>query len=212
VPVEDLAIVLLVLYGILALLLPASLQLARTGSTGIKRVSGRPGSVEWFAGIGFVLAMALAIASPILAQWSDAGRLDALDGQGVHVAGIVLFAIGLAVTVGSQQWMGRSWRVGVDEGERTELVTGGPFRIVRNPIYTGVTMVVAGLALVVPSVASFASVVLMVASLEAQTRFVEEPYLMRVHGEAYVRYASRVGRFLPGVGLLRRSDPRERAR
>jgi protein-S-isoprenylcysteine O-methyltransferase Ste14 len=201
--VEDVAIVLLVLYGVLALLLPASLQLGRTGSTGINGPSGRPGSVEWLAGVGFVLAMGLAIASPILAQSSDAGRLDALDHSGVHAAGIVLFAIGLAVTVGSQQWMGRSWRVGVDEGERTELVTGGPFAIVRNPIYAGIMAVVVGLALIVPSIASFASVLFLVASLEAQTRVVEEPYLVRVHGEEYLRYAGRVGRFVPGIGKRR---------
>jgi protein-S-isoprenylcysteine O-methyltransferase Ste14 len=201
--VEDVAIVLLVLYGVLALLLPASLQLGRTGSTGINGPSGRPGSVEWLAGVGFVLAMGLAIASPILAQSSDAGRLDALDHSGVHAAGIVLFAIGLAVTVGSQQWMGRSWRVGVDEGERTELVTGGPFAIVRNPIYTGIMAVVVGLALIVPSIASFASVLFLVASLETQTRVVEEPYLVRVHGEEYLRYAGRVGRFVPGIGKRR---------
>jgi protein-S-isoprenylcysteine O-methyltransferase Ste14 len=197
----DLAVVLLVLYGVLALLLPASLQLARTGSTGIRGLSGRPGSLEWFAGAGFIGATALAICSPFLFDTSDAIRLDGLDHRGVHVAGIVVFAIGLAVTVGSQQWMGRSWRVGVEENERTELVTGGPFRVVRNPIYTGVTMVVTGLALVVPSIVSLASVILMVASLEAQTRFVEEPYLVRAHGDTYVRYAGRVGRFLPGVGL-----------
>jgi protein-S-isoprenylcysteine O-methyltransferase Ste14 len=201
--VEDVAIVLLVLYGVLALLLPASLQLGRTGSTGINGPSGRPGSVEWLAGVGFVLAMGLAIASPILAQSSDAGRLDALDHSGVHAAGIVLFAIGLAVTVGSQQWMGRSWRVGVDEGERTELVTGGPFAIVRNPIYAGIMAVVVGLALIVPSIASFASVLFLVASLETQTRVVEEPYLVRVHGEEYLRYAGRVGRFVPGIGKRR---------
>jgi len=200
--VQDVAIVLLVLYGLLALLLPMGVQLARTGSTGIKGLSGQPGSLEWVAGVGFILAMGLAIASPIVYDASGANRLERLDRDGVLVAGVALFAVGLALTVGSQQWMGRSWRIGVEEGERTELVTRGPFAIVRNPIYTGVTLVVAGLALVVPSVVSFASVVLMVASLEAQTRFVEEPYLLRMHGESYARYASRVGRFLPGVGRL----------
>jgi protein-S-isoprenylcysteine O-methyltransferase Ste14 len=198
----EVAIVFLVLYGVLALVLPASLQLARTGSTGIKGPSGELGSLEWLAGVGFVVGMALAIGSPILAQSSDAGRIDALDRAGVHAAGIVLYALGMIVTVGSQQWMGRSWRVGVDERDRTELVTRGPFAIVRNPIYTGVTVVVAGLALLVPSVWSLASVGVLVASFEAQTRSVEEPYLIRVHGEAYARYARRVGRFLPGVGLL----------
>jgi protein-S-isoprenylcysteine O-methyltransferase Ste14 len=201
--VEDVALALLALYGVLAFLLPAALQVARTGSTGVKGLSGKPGSLEWLAGVGFVVGMGLAVGAPLLAQWTDAGRIDALDRAGVHAAGIVLFAVGLAVTVGSQQWMGRSWRVGVDEGERTELVTGGPFAIVRNPIYTGVTMVVAGLALIVPSAASLASVLVLVASLESQTRFVEEPYLVRVHGDGYRTYAGRVGRFAPGVGTLR---------
>ena len=31
---------------------------------------------------------------------------------------------------------------------------------------------------------------------------VEEPYLLRTHGDEYRRYASRVGRFVPGVGRL----------
>jgi protein-S-isoprenylcysteine O-methyltransferase Ste14 len=201
--VVNIAVALLVLYGLLAFLLPVGVQLARTGSTGVKGLSGKPGSLEWFAGLGFIVGMCLAISSPFLFDAGSAIRLDFLDVDGVHAAGIVLYSIGLTVTVGSQQWMGRSWRIGVREGERTELVTGGPFRLVRNPIYTGVTMVLAGLALVVPSVVSLASVVLMVASLEAQTRFVEEPYLLRTHGDVYRRYARQVGRFVPGAGLLR---------
>jgi protein-S-isoprenylcysteine O-methyltransferase Ste14 len=201
--VQDVAVVLLTLYGLLAFLLPVGVQLARTGSTGIKGLSGRPGSLEWFAGLGFIIGMGLAIASPFVFDSGGANRLDGVNRDGVNAAGIVIYMIGLAITVGSQQWMGRSWRIGVREGERTELVTGGPFRLVRNPIYTGVMLVLTGLALVVPSVVSFASVVLMVASLEAQTRFVEEPYLLRTHGDAYRGYARSVGRFVPGVGLLR---------
>ena len=121
----------------------------------------------------------------------------------MHAAGIVLFAIGLAVTVGSQQWMGRSWRVGVDERERTELVTARPVRDRAQPDLHGHHGGGRGLALIVPSIASFASVLFMLGSLEAQTQFVEEPYLMRVHGEEYLRYARRVARFVPGIGPLR---------
>ena len=36
-------------------------QRRRTGSTGFRGISGRPGSVEWFAGVGFVVAMAVAV-------------------------------------------------------------------------------------------------------------------------------------------------------
>jgi protein-S-isoprenylcysteine O-methyltransferase Ste14 len=42
--------------------------------------------------------------------------------------------------------------------------------------------------------------VLVIASLEIQVRRVEEPYLLATHGEAYRRYASRTGRFVPGLG------------
>ena len=114
----------------------------------------------------------------------------------------MLFAAGLAVIVFSQQWMGRSWRIGVDEQERTELVCTGPFALVRNPIYTGMIAAVLGLALLVPNVIAAASVALLLAALEVQTRLVEEPYLLRVHGSSYGSWASRTGRFLPGVGRL----------
>jgi protein-S-isoprenylcysteine O-methyltransferase Ste14 len=198
--VEDVALALWGLYGLLAVVLPVALQLRRTGSSGFRGLAGRPGSVEWLAGIGLVIAIALGVAAPILAANDVVEPIDALDGTGVHVAGIGAYAIGLAVVVFSQQWMGRSWRIGVDERERTELVTGGPFTHVRNPIYTGMTLVSLGLALLVPSVVSLVAIVLLIASLEVQTRVVEEPYLTQAHGDEYASYASRSGRFLPGVG------------
>jgi protein-S-isoprenylcysteine O-methyltransferase Ste14 len=46
--------------------------------------------------------------------------------------------------------MGESWRVGVNETEHTELVTTGPFGLVRNPIFTAVLTTGAGIALVLP--------------------------------------------------------------
>jgi len=46
--------------------------------------------------------------------------------------------------------------------------------------------------------------VALVVAVEVQVRLVEEPYLTKTHGERYLRYASRVGRFVPGAGLLQR--------
>ena len=45
--------------------------------------------------------------------------------------------------------------------------------------------------------------VLLVASIQLQVRRVEEPYLLRTHGDAYRAYAAQVGRFIPGVGMIR---------
>jgi protein-S-isoprenylcysteine O-methyltransferase Ste14 len=122
----------------------------------------------------------------------------------VRVAGIVLAAAGIAGTAGAQLAMGRAWRIGVDPTERTNLVTGGPFALVRNPIYAAMIPFFAGIALIVGNVVGLAAVACAVTSLELQTRVVEEPHLLRTHGEEYASYAARVGRFVPGVGRLSR--------
>jgi protein-S-isoprenylcysteine O-methyltransferase Ste14 len=199
----DVALTLWALYGLLAAVVPLALQRQRTGSSGFKGPSGRLGSLEWLAGAGLLAAIALGVAAAVLVQREDVEPIASLDHTAVHAIGIGLYALGLVIVVFSQQWMGRSWRIGVDEGERTELVTGGPFRFVRNPIYTGMTLVTTGLALLVPNALSLASVVILIVSLSVQTRLVEEPHLMRLHGDAYRCWATRVGRFIPGVGRLR---------
>ena len=98
--------------------------------------------------------------------------------------------------------MGESWRIGVDEQERTELVTSGPFAVVRNPIFAAMLPASLGLALLVPNASRSSGSAALVLALEIQVRLVEEPYLLRVHGDAYRDYAARVGRFVPGLGRL----------
>ncbi len=191
------------LYGTLAFGVRVAIHLRRTGASGVKGVCGAPGSVEWLAGVGFVVAIAAGVAAPALAAAGVVEPIGALDTDVVHAAGLALFALGLVATVVAQSAMGAAWRVGVDEGDRTELVTGGPFALVRNPIYAGMLAAIGGLVLLVPSVVALAAWLLLVAALQAQTRLVEEPHLRRLHGDRYARYAARVGRFVPGVGRLR---------
>jgi protein-S-isoprenylcysteine O-methyltransferase Ste14 len=99
--------------------------------------------------------------------------------------------------------MGSSWRIGVDPAERTVLVTDGVFRLARNPIFTAMVTAQLGVALMVPTWVSAASLVALVAAVQLQVRAVEEPYLRAAHGPAYTAYASRTGRFVPGVGRVR---------
>ena len=190
-------------YLALAFGLRTAIQLRRTGSTGFKGLGGRPGSAEWTAGVLFTVALAVGVATPVLALTGAVEAVDALDRPAVHAAGVALFATGLAGTLAAQMAMGDSWRIGVDESERTDLVTDGPFGLVRNPIFAAMLPASAGLALMVPSAVAFLGFAGLVLALELQVRVVEEPYLLGVHGDRYRRYAARVGRFLPGVGLLR---------
>jgi protein-S-isoprenylcysteine O-methyltransferase Ste14 len=202
-----LALALWALFGIVAVVGRVLLHLRRTGTTGLRGISGTPGSPEWLGGVAFVGAIALGVAGPVLDLADVVDPVGALDGTAAHVAGLALFGLGFAGVLWSQQALGSSWRIGVDETERTTLVTRGPFELVRNPIFTAMTTVWLGLALLVPSVVSLAAVALLVVALELQTRLVEEPYLLHTQGESYAAYAGRVGRFLPGIGRL----PGERA-
>jgi protein-S-isoprenylcysteine O-methyltransferase Ste14 len=177
------------------------IQHRRTGTSPL-RFRDRPGSAQWWSRVLSAVGVLLAIAAP-LAELAGLAPFAVLDQPIVRFAGVALVLLGIAITIGSQLAMGESWRGDVDPDVRTPLVTSGPFRLVRNPIFTGAALTACGLALVVPNVLSLAMLVLFLAGLEIQVRLVEEPYLLQVHGETYRRYAARTGRFLPGVGRLR---------
>ncbi len=197
-----LALVLYVVYLALAFGLRTLIQLRRTGSTGFHGLGGRPGSAEWVAGVGFTLALLVGAAAPVLALLDLVEPITALDTTAVHAVGAALAVAGIGATFYAQVAMGASWRIGVDPGERTELVTDGPFALVRNPIFAAMLPTAVGLTMLVPSSVALAGLAGLVAALELQVRVVEEPYLLRAHGAAYAAYAARVGRFVPGLGRL----------
>ncbi len=199
----EVALLACAVFGSLAFGLRSALQYVRTGSAGFRGFSGRPGSVEWWAGRGFTLALVATLMAPVadLAGWLP--RLRYLDETGVAIAGVALAVIGTGLVLVAQLTMGDSWRIGVDAGERTVLVTGGVFSFVRNPIFSSMIVFVGGVALMVPNLLSVAGLVLLMVAIEAQVRLVEEPYLVQSHGGEYGEYAAKAGRFLPYVGRLR---------
>jgi protein-S-isoprenylcysteine O-methyltransferase Ste14 len=92
--------------------------------------------------------------------------------------------------------MGKDWRMAVTAGEKTALITDGPFSRIRHPIYAFSILLMLCTALVVPTVPmlciAFVHVTLM--NLKARN---EERHMLAVHGEAYARYIGRTGRFWP---------------
>jgi protein-S-isoprenylcysteine O-methyltransferase Ste14 len=175
----------------------------RTGSAGFNGMRGRPGSAEWFAGILFVVAVVAGLVAPALQAFGVVAPIEAVDGWFTRGVGVIVAVAGIAATLWAQGAMGDSWRVGVDPDETTGLVTAGPFAVVRNPIFTTMAVAGLGLTLLAPNVVAIGALVALVVAVELQVRVVEEPYLIRVHGEAYLAYARRVGRLVPGVGRLR---------
>jgi protein-S-isoprenylcysteine O-methyltransferase Ste14 len=199
----DIALVLFAVFGVLGFGWRSWLQHRRTGSTGFRGTSGPIASPEWLAGVGFVVALMVAVIAPILQRANVIQPISILTAVWIQVVGIVVATAGIVATVYAQLQMGDSWRIGVDDRETTTLVHTGLFGRVRNPIYTAMFAFALGIALVTPNLVAFAGFVLLVATIELHVRRVEEPYLLRTHGDAYRAYIASVGRFIPGVGLIR---------
>ena len=193
------ALGLYVLWFALAFGVRTLIALRRTGDWGFRGVSGPPLSLAWCAAVLFVVALLVGVAAPLA---DLAGLPPLVESRAVTAAGLVFALVGIGATLAAQVSMGDSWRIGVDEHERTELVTRGAFTLARNPIFTAMAIAVVGLAAMVPNVIAVGGVVALIGALELQVRAVEEPYLRQVHGAAYDRYAAHVGRFLPGIGRL----------
>ena len=195
------ALGLMVLYLALAFGVRVGVALRTTGKSGLSGLGSAP-AIEVVGGILFFTGVLLGGINPALALADVIPAWDELNTPAAHVAGLALCALGIVGTFAAQMAMGASWRIGVDPEERTELVTGGLFDFCRNPIYTFMVIAWLGFALLVPTWIVLAAGVLLVSGIEIQVRLVEEPHMIRTHGETYLAWARRVGRFLPGLGRL----------
>lgn len=162
------ALALRTVFGLLGFAWRAWLQHRRTGSTGFRGISGRVGPVEWLAGVGFVIALVVAVVGPLLQLSGAITPLPGLQVEGIQIAGIALAVVGIALTVWAQLDMGDSWRVGVDASETSALVRTGMFGRVRNPIYMAMLVFDFGIALLTPNFVSIAGLALAVAALERE--------------------------------------------
>lgn len=175
----------------------------RTGDIGIQ-LRDAAGSPQWWSKIISTLAVLAAVAAA-MASIAGLPPFAPLDNGPFLATGLAFYGLGLAGTVASQLAMGDSWRGDVDPSQRTELVTSGPFRLVRNPILTSTSVTGLGIALMVPNAFALLFLVGIAVAEQIQVRLVEEPYLLRVHGDAYRRYAAVTGRFVPGIGRIQGS-------
>jgi len=118
---------------------------------------------------------------------------------GWTVAGFVGAAACLIATIATfwcWREMGRSWRIGIDPEEKTQLIFSGPFRIVRHPIYTLSILLILGTLATTPTLVMLVIAIVHIACLQFEARR-EEAYLLGKHGHAYADYRKRVGRFFP---------------
>lgn len=102
---------------------------------------------------------------------------------------------GFALTIECWRRMGRDWRMDISD-KHTVLITDGPFRRVRHPIYAFSILIMFATAVVLPTPSMIALAALHLSLMNIKARS-EEAHLARMHGDAWLRYVERTGRFLP---------------
>ncbi|HET6867096.1 MAG TPA: isoprenylcysteine carboxylmethyltransferase family protein [Solirubrobacteraceae bacterium] len=100
-----------------------------------------------------------ALAVFILVRVFHGGSL-AVDSPVLAAIGAVVFASGLALAVWARIHLGRNWGMPMTERVEPELVTSGPYRFVRHPIYSGLLLGVIGTALATDLLGLIVAVVL----------------------------------------------------
>lgn len=118
-----------------------------------------------------------------------------LQGDVVTAVAVPLLLISFIWILIAQSQMGRSWRIGIDDENQTELVTQGVFRVSRNPIFLGMRLNLLGLFLILPNALTLAIWLLGDAAIQLQV-FLEEDYLTRTHGASYQKYQAATARYM----------------
>jgi protein-S-isoprenylcysteine O-methyltransferase Ste14 len=109
--------------------------------------------------------------------------------------GLGLLVIALIWVLVAQSHMQKSWRIGIDENVKTELVQRGLFKISRNPIFLGMRIMLAGLFLILPNAIMLTTWIAGEILIQIQVRL-EEEFLTRTHGDSYLAYQKQVRRWI----------------
>ena len=129
-------------------------------------------------------------------SWSGVTRPTPLGT--LQIVGTAVTVLGAALAV----WcvlifavVGRGTPAPFDPPRR--LVAGGPYRFVRNPMYLGADLALAGATLFYESIALLGFLILFMAVTQAFVVFYEEPTLRRMFGASYRAYCEAVSRWIP---------------
>ena len=158
------------------------------------------GTREKLLWLGWMLVVLIWMALPFVVGPDSKGFLlhispSLLSTFGL-ILGIALVVAGYAGTHWCYASMGDTWRMGIDRGEKTELVTRGPYRMVRHPIYLFQGVILIGVAILLPAPLAFIILPVHLACVWVKASD-EEAHLVTSHGQSYVDYCARTGRLLP---------------
>jgi protein-S-isoprenylcysteine O-methyltransferase Ste14 len=115
----------------------------------------------------------------------------------LHVVGLILFLSGLGLAVWARVYLGSNWGMPMTQKEEPELVTSGPYRLVRHPIYSGLLLAALGTSLTVSLYWLLALVVLGAYFIYSAT--VEEKIMTASFPTTYPSYRAKTKMLIPFV-------------
>jgi protein-S-isoprenylcysteine O-methyltransferase Ste14 len=113
-------------------------------------------------------------------------------------AGVACTAFGLGFSAFARAWLGRNWSSEVTVKQEHELIRGGPYALVRHPIYTGLLVALIGATLTVGRWRAIVGLAFMLAALVRKLA-IEERFMAEQFGDAYARYRAEVPALIPFV-------------
>jgi protein-S-isoprenylcysteine O-methyltransferase Ste14 len=134
---------------------------------------------------GFLLSFALPIGP----------ALGSANGRGA-IVGLIFVVLGFVLAAFSVRTFTRAGADVVPGNPGNVLVTHGPYRVTRNPIYIGFILAYFGITILATSIWMLLILVPVLIILQKGVVLREEAYLERKFGEAYAKYKARVPRWL----------------
>lgn len=109
--------------------------------------------------------------------------------------GLFIIHAALVWIVVAQYNMKQSWRIGIDDKNKTALITNGLYSISRNPVFFGMIWSTVGIFFILPNAFTFLVAVTSYIIIHIQVRL-EEEHLLKQHGSFYINYKNKVRRMI----------------
>ena len=112
--------------------------------------------------------------------------------------GLLLCVVGAALACWARHVLGENWSATVQLKDSHQLMTSGPYRAIRHPIYSGLLLLFSGNAVLVGDWRGVLAVTIVFVSFWRKLRL-EESWLHNHFGETYRQYAQRSRALIPGL-------------
>jgi protein-S-isoprenylcysteine O-methyltransferase Ste14 len=157
--------------------------------------SMKRGRVPWSRELGIRAVIVIIV---ILLIRSGAFRSQGLNTDPWRAGrGVVLFVLGLGFAIWARLHIGRNWGTPMTQKDDPELVTSGPHRMVRHPIYSGILVADVGTAVALSW--QWLIAVALAGAYFVYSATVEERYLTEQFPDTYVAYRRSTKMLVPFV-------------